>query len=97
MKRLLSVSPAEAPYSIDVVWEDGGARRVDMTAIVMGERAFAPLRDPAVFRAVTLARWGWGIEWPVGLDYAPDTLWRLAEAQTAGGVSTAGRRLVRPD
>ncbi|MBF0373428.1 MAG: DUF2442 domain-containing protein [Alphaproteobacteria bacterium] len=81
LPRLLSVSPGDAPCTIDVVWENGGAERIDMTGVITREPAFAALRDPAAFRQVRLAQWGWGIEWPMGLDYAPDTLFRLAEAQ----------------
>ncbi len=80
--RLLSVAAsATIPYTIDVVWEGGITTSIDLTGVVLREAAFAPLRDPKIFREIRLARWGWGIEWPNGLDYAPDTLMRLAEAQ----------------
>ncbi|MBF0168284.1 MAG: DUF2442 domain-containing protein [Alphaproteobacteria bacterium] len=81
LPRLKSVKPTQAPYVIAVTWEDGRKEAVDFTGVVMREAAFEPLRDLAEFKRVKLAKWGWGIEWPNGLDYAPDTLARLAEAQ----------------
>lgn len=81
LPRLKTVKPAAAPYVIAVTWENGGKEIVDFTGVVMREPAFASLRDPGLFKKVKLAKWGWGLEWPNGLDYAPDTLARLAEAQ----------------
>jgi hypothetical protein len=81
LSRLKSVKPAAAPYAIAVTWENGHKEIIDLTGVVMREPAFAPLRDQTEFKKVKLAKWGWGIEWPNGLDYAPDTLARLAEAQ----------------
>ncbi len=102
LPRLKSAKLTTTPYVIAITWENGRKETIDFTGVVMREPAFAPLRDLAEFKKVKLAKWGWGLEWPNGLDYAPDTLARLAEAQRGMQAADfvarqAGFRLFNPE
>ena len=64
-----------------ITWRDGRTDFVDMAGVVAAFAPFEPLRDPPAFAAVHVADWGSGVEWDNGLDYASDSLDRLAEEQ----------------
>lgn len=74
-----------SPYTLRVSWKDGarGTDDVDMTGVVMGAPAFAPLRDEDAFAAVQVVDWGSGVEWTDDLDYSAVTLYELAREQRA--------------
>jgi hypothetical protein len=82
LRRLKSVATVRGkPYVLRVAWKDGGADTVDMTGVVHRLKAFAPLRDPAVFRKVQVIAEGLGIGWKDDLDYAARSLRILADEQ----------------
>lgn len=70
------------PYAIRVGFDDGSSRVIDFEPVLAGE-LYAPLADPALFRAVRLDAQAHTLVWPNGADFDPATLhdWpRHAEA-----------------
>ena len=62
------------PYLLDVTFDDGFRRQVDIEPLLWGE-VFKPLRDPALFaQAAVDPEWG-SVCWPTGADLAPEFLY----------------------
>lgn len=61
-------------HSLRLVFEDGVARVVDLSPVLLGKR-FGPLRDPEFFRQVRLNLDFDTVEWPNGADFDPETLY----------------------
>jgi hypothetical protein len=63
------------PYGLEVTFNDGTVRRIDLTHLV--ETASGPvfglLRDPAFFAQAYLE--GHTVAWPNGADIAPEALY----------------------
>ena len=59
----------QTPLTLLIHWRDGTRTQHDVSAHIMGEAWAAPLRDPAMFRAVQVADAGLQIVWP-GTDIA---------------------------
>lgn len=75
------------PYVIEVVFEDGTRRRIDLEPELRGG-VFEPLRDPEVFAMATIDP-DWGtVCWPTGADLSPEFLYegpqRVGDAERAG-------------
>lgn len=83
LPMIQSVVPAQNDFVLEALFTDQTRVSVDMTGVVHRLKAFAPLRDLAVFRQVQVINHGGGIGWPCGLDYSAGALRRLAEAQRA--------------
>lgn len=62
------------PYVIDVRFDDGHRREVDIEPLFWGE-VFAPLRDVALFRQAAVDPEGGSVYWPTGADLAPEFLY----------------------
>lgn len=62
------------PYVIDVTFDDGHQREVDIEPLLSGE-AFAPLRDYELFRQAAVDHGGGSVFWPTGADLAPEFLY----------------------
>nr|VFJ56492.1 MAG: Protein of unknown function (DUF2442) [Candidatus Kentron sp. FM]VFJ56769.1 MAG: Protein of unknown function (DUF2442) [Candidatus Kentron sp. FM]VFK11541.1 MAG: Protein of unknown function (DUF2442) [Candidatus Kentron sp. FM] len=60
-------------YSIDVSFEDGVTRRIDLEPVLEGE-LYRPLREAAMFRRVCLDPEIGTLIWPNGADFDPATL-----------------------
>ena len=61
-----------------VLWlrfDDGSEGEVDLREELEGP-VFAPLRDPAVFRQVTIDPELRTVTWPNGADFAPESFFR---------------------
>lgn len=69
------------PYTLDVTFEDGVVRRVDLEPELEGE-VFRPLRDPAVFAQVTVDDEAGTVVWPNGADLAPEFLYEAGTRLT---------------
>lgn len=63
-------------YQLEVVFNDGSVRRVDLEKELYGE-VFEPLKDKDFFRKVQLNAETGTIEWPNGADFAPECLHEL--------------------
>jgi Protein of unknown function (DUF2442) len=82
LPRVLAVTAARTPWTLNISWADGLKSRVDLTGLIYRSRHFRVfLADPAAFRKVKVADFGGGIEWDNGLDYAADTLRTMADEQ----------------
>lgn len=62
------------PYVLEVTFDDGVVREVDIEAELWGE-AFEPLLDPAYFALVTVDPDLGTVVWPNGADLAPEFLY----------------------
>ena len=94
------------PYVIEVTFDDGTQRRVDMESLLW-KPVFAPLRDPERFAEVAVDPELGTVVWPNGADLAPEYLyWGPAgpppgyyepEFETDDALSQAGvARTARP-
>jgi hypothetical protein len=63
-------------YELRVEFSDGTVKDVDLSAELYGE-IFEPLRNPELFRQVTVNAETRTIEWPNGADLAPDFLYGI--------------------
>lgn len=70
---ILSVSALDATR-LHIVWSDQTTIDIDLTA-VLDEKAFAAIRDPALFATVKVGDWGHSIAWPNGVELGADMLW----------------------
>lgn len=61
------------PYRLGVTFSDGTVQDVDFRP-VLGGALFGPLRDLAVFNAVTIDPEAGTLAWPNGADFDPATL-----------------------
>ena len=74
LKDVVAVEALE-PYRLRLVFEDGVAGEVDVARLVRFEGVFAPLSDPASFRAVRVEPEAGTVVWPNGADLDPDVLY----------------------
>ena len=75
------------PYVLEVTFADGELRRVNVEPLLFGEM-FEPLRDPAIFRTVTVDPELGTIVWPNGADLSPEFLY----SEGIAPVSRPGRK-----
>jgi Protein of unknown function (DUF2442) len=71
--RLLDVK-AGSDHELHLRFEDGTVGTIDLSHELRRGGVFAPLRDPALFRSVRLAKDG-QVEWPTGPDLCPHALY----------------------
>jgi len=62
------------PYVLDVTFEDGVCRQIDITVLLQGE-VFEPLRDVELFSQVSVDPVWHTVVWPNGADLAPEWLY----------------------
>jgi hypothetical protein len=74
-------------YELRLRFSDGVVKVVDLRDELFGEM-FEPLKDAAIFRAVTINPDTNTIEWPNGADFAPEFLYRIG-GTIAGAESAA--------
>jgi hypothetical protein len=67
---------ASGPHSLNVTFEDGTRKQVDLLALLKGP-VFEPLRDPVYFARVMLDPVAGTVVWPNGADIAPEALYEL--------------------
>ncbi len=85
MSELQSVTEVRVlrPYVLEVRFEDGAVRRVNVEPLLFGE-VFEPLRDPEFFSKVSVDPELGTIVWPNGADLSPEFLYS-PEAPPIGG------------
>ena len=71
------------PYLLEVTFEDGLQRQVDVEPLLWGE-VFQPLRDPASFAQVKVDPDAGTIAWPNGADLSPEFLYYGPEGPPPG-------------
>ena len=67
LPRVVAVE-VQPPYGLHVTFDDGTARRIDMTDELWGP-VFEPLRDPAFFAQAAVDHGA--VVWPNGVDLDP--------------------------
>jgi hypothetical protein len=67
------------PYVLEVTFEDGACRRVDVEPALRGS-VFEPLRDPARFAEAYVDDEAGTVVWPNGADLAPEFLYESESA-----------------
>jgi hypothetical protein len=77
------------PYTLSVTFGDGTTQEIDFQPVLHGA-LFGPLRDLAVFNAVSLDHEGGILIWPTGADFDPATLhaWPRVSAELAARAAT---------
>ena len=60
-------------YALRVGFDDGTQQEIDLEPILAGE-IYGPLRDPALFKKVTIDPEVHTLVWPNGADFDPATL-----------------------
>lgn len=81
INRVKTVRPGEEPHTLVVTWANRRKSIIDMTGVVWRSERFEALRDLDAFNDVSVITHGWGIGWGSGLDYAAQSLDRLAREQ----------------
>lgn len=71
------------PYILEVTFEDGVRRRVDVEPLLYGE-VFEPLKNPALFSQATVDPVLGTVVWPNGADLSPEFLYE-GEPQAVEG------------
>jgi hypothetical protein len=69
------------PYSLDLAFDNGAHKRVNLRRELYGE-VFQPLRDPAYFAQARLDPDSRTVTWPNGADFAPDFLFQMEPEET---------------
>jgi hypothetical protein len=66
-------------YQIWLKFNDNTEKVVDLKEKVLSDhrKVFLPLRDPEYFKQVTFNSESDTIQWPNGVDIAPETLYRM--------------------
>ena len=64
------------PYSLDLEFEDGTRKRVNLRSFLWGP-VFEPLKDPDYFRRAKLDPEAGTVVWPNGADVAPEHLYSM--------------------
>ena len=82
MQVVVEVNVIE-PYVLEVAFEDGVRRRVDVEPLPYGEM-FESLRDPEMFRQASVDPELGTVVWPNGADLSPEFLYQ-AEAEAVSG------------
>lgn len=83
LPRIKSVTAGRNPLTVQVRWDTGDDRLIDISGVIDSFRFYGPLRhDPELFRQAKVGEFGADVVWPGGLDISNDTLWRLAQEQS---------------
>ena len=85
LPRVVEVS-TRAPATLIVTFDDGRVNEIDLTDQLWGTM-FEPLKDPGYFSQVKVNEELGTVEWPNGLDLAPETLYQPDLADAPQGVT----------
>ncbi len=83
MNETVAAVRVVTPFVLDVTFEDGVVRRVDVEPYLCGE-VFRPLRDPAFFAQARVDPDAGTVVWPNGANFAPEFLYYGAEGPPPG-------------
>lgn len=73
------------PYMLDLVFDNGECRRVDLRKELYGP-IFEPLNDPSYFALAFVDPDSRTVTWPNGADFAPDFLYQLEPFEVKASV-----------
>ena len=89
--KISAVSIAGASV-LAVEWEDGKCGRIDLSAMIAGHKALAPLANAKQFSRAGVSSDGWSLEWPCGIDFGTTQLRRWADEQSGEAMLSADFR-----
>ena len=69
------------PGFLQITWDDGVTREVDITDWLTGRALIEMLQIPEVFRDVKIIEGGGGLEWINGVDFCAQALRLYSDAQ----------------
>jgi hypothetical protein len=75
LHEIRSVTPQAAAH-LRLIYADGSIVEIDFAPLIQQGGVYAPLADPAFLAQVSIGANGRFIEWPGGLDFCADALWR---------------------
>lgn len=78
--NILAVEPARG-HVLRIRWRDHGEDTVDLSELIAGRRALAPLGNPKTFARVKVGEQGWTVRWSGNIELDADHLHRLARYQ----------------
>ena len=83
MTQLIKITDVKPVVSgqLEIVWDDGVMRTVDISGWMTGHILLQMLNDPQVFKDVTVVNNGGGVEWPNGADFCAQALRMLSDEQ----------------
>jgi Protein of unknown function (DUF2442) len=67
------------PYTLDVAFDDGRRRRIDVEPLLFGP-VFEPLREPDLFARAAVDPELGTVVWPNGADLSPEFLYASDES-----------------
>lgn len=76
---LLEATPVGDRHRVQVRFEDGLSREIDLDYLLDYGGVFEPLRDREYFRQLRADPEAGTVVWPDGPDVAPETLYALAQ------------------
>lgn len=76
--KVMHASAAD-DHTLVVVFDNGEKKRYDVAPLLDNEM-FAPLRNPALFRAVEVEKGGYAVVWNSEIDISEYELWTHGEA-----------------
>ena len=79
--HVTSVEPVKG-YRLRLTFEDGMTGEIDLADELWGP-VFEPLRDPALFKQVSIDEVCGTVVWPNGADFAPEWLYDVVSSQHA--------------
>ena len=84
MTKLVGLTAAKplGPGLLNLEWDDGVSRVVDVSGWFVGHALLQMLNDPQVFQDVSVVPNGGGVEWPNGADFCAQALRKLSDEQT---------------
>ena len=82
--RTITAVRATGAASLHLDWSDGTAVDLDLGS-VLGDRAFAALREAEAFAQVEVGDWGHSLSWPCGVEMGADFLWLETLSATGHG------------
>jgi Protein of unknown function (DUF2442) len=83
MTKLVGISGARplGPGLLELTWDDGVTRTVDVSGWFVGHALLQMLNDPQVFQDVSIVPNGGGVEWSNGADFCAQALRKLSDEQ----------------
>jgi Protein of unknown function (DUF2442) len=84
--KSLKVSGAN---TLDLIWDDGHAASLDLSAVIGGHKGLKPIKPAKAFAHAQLSKDKWSVEWPDGIDFGATQLRRWSEEQSGNVMPVA--------
>lgn len=78
--------------TLQLVWDDGHAARVDLGPVIAAREGLKPIRTAKAFAHAELSNDRWSVEWPEEIDFGSTQLRRWADEQAGEAMPAANFR-----